>query len=51
LNFTPNDSYAWIKIGSSLDNLGKFEEAIWAYDQALKIDPEFELAWFILNRQ
>lgn len=31
--------------GSSLDNLGRYEEAIICYDNALRINPQFVTAW------
>lgn len=36
----------WYNKGNDLANLGKYEEAIEAYDQALKIDPEYVKAWY-----
>jgi len=35
----------WNNKGVALSRLGKFHEAIEAYDQALKIDPEYFSAW------
>ncbi|MHC5775175.1 tetratricopeptide repeat protein [Nostoc sp.] len=40
LKIKPDDDYeAWYNGGNALVNLGKLEEAIASYDQALKIKP------------
>lgn len=39
-------SAEWNNKGSSLDNLGRHEEAIACYDHALGLNPQFVAAWF-----
>src|SRR3989442_5183157 len=34
----------WVNYGNCLDNLGRGVEALYAYDEALKIDPKFAMA-------
>jgi tetratricopeptide (TPR) repeat protein len=36
----------WNNKGGSLGALGRCEEALWCYDQALAIDPRYEVAWY-----
>jgi uncharacterized protein YjbI with pentapeptide repeats/Tfp pilus assembly protein PilF len=37
----PKDANTWHNKGRNLFNLGKYEEAVKAYDEALKIDPKY----------
>jgi tetratricopeptide (TPR) repeat protein len=39
LQFLPNSPEEWLNKGSALYNLERYEEAIAAYDQAIRIDP------------
>ncbi len=39
-------SAEWNNKGSSLDNLGRHEEAIASYNHALQLNPQFVAAWF-----
>ena len=39
---TAND---WINKGSALIQLGKYDEAVLAYDRAIEIDPQYAEAW------
>ncbi len=41
----PDDHDAWYNRGIALGKLGRFEEAIASYDQALKIKPDDHQAW------
>ena len=41
----PDYHSAWSKRGKTLDQLGRTEEAIASFDQALKIKPDFHFAW------
>jgi Flp pilus assembly protein TadD len=41
----PQDADAWISKGLALDDLGRYEEAIEAYNEAIKIDPQSAIAW------
>lgn len=41
----PDDHQAWYAKGYALDDLGRFEEAIASYDQALKFKPDYHQAW------
>ena len=41
----PDDHQAWGNRGNALFNLGRLEEAIASYDQALKIKPDDHEAW------
>lgn len=38
--------YDWFGEARSLEATGKFEEALKAYEEAIKIDAEFAKAWF-----
>lgn len=42
---TPDNSEAWVSKGVSLYNLGKYEEALIAYDKAIEINPKYFEAW------
>ncbi|MEM6501096.1 MAG: tetratricopeptide repeat protein [Cyanobacteria bacterium P01_C01_bin.89] len=39
------DPQLWYARGNALDELGRYEEAIAAYDRALEADPKFYAAW------
>lgn len=39
------DALAWNNKGSALSALGKHEEAIKAYDEAIRLDPSYAAAW------
>ena len=39
------DSETWFNEGNALSNLGRYEEAIVAYDKALEINPQYSDAW------
>ncbi len=41
----PNYSLAWNNKGFILYEMGKYEEAIQAYDKAIEIDPNYLLVW------
>ncbi|MFZ5801049.1 MAG: tetratricopeptide repeat protein, partial [Candidatus Omnitrophota bacterium] len=41
----PNDPYGWQELGWHYDELGRYDEAIAAYENALKRNPEDALAW------
>ena len=50
LNITPNltesnSAVAWFNKGVALGYLGKYDEAIQAYDKAIEIDPQHAAAW------
>ena len=45
LQINPDDVPAWYNKGIALDNLGKYDEAIKAYDEAIKLDPNDAVAW------
>jgi len=39
-------SYAWNNKGTVLLDLGKIEEAIECFEQAIKIDPNYKIPWY-----
>ena len=39
------EAWEWLNKGASLKSLGRFDEAIQCYDQALRIDPQYAAAW------
>jgi tetratricopeptide (TPR) repeat protein len=39
-------SYAWAGEDAALRNLGKFDEAIKAFDKAIEVDPHDSMAWY-----
>ena len=43
LNLNKNSAQSWSSLGVANKNLGKFNEALEAYEQALKILPESEV--------
>ncbi|WP_353930331.1 tetratricopeptide repeat protein [Okeanomitos corallinicola TIOX110] len=45
LKFQLNQHEIWNKRGISLDNLGKYEEAISSYDKAVEIKSDFHQVW------
>ena len=44
-----NDAGAWFAIGRSHQNLGQLEQAITAYRQTIRINPEYHSAWHNLG--
>jgi tetratricopeptide (TPR) repeat protein len=40
------ESWEWVNKGGSLKSLSRYEEAIYCFDMALKIDPRDAKAWF-----
>jgi len=42
----PRNADAWNNKGNSLNNLSRYEEAIFCFDKALELDPRCILAWF-----
>ncbi|MEH2294426.1 TPR end-of-group domain-containing protein [Nostoc sp.] len=46
LKFKPDYHQAWYNRGYALDKLGRFEEAIASYDQALNFKPDLHQAWY-----
>lgn len=41
----PKYATAWYNKGNALKNLGKYDEAVKAYDEAIKLDPKFAWPW------
>ncbi|MFN8484846.1 MAG: tetratricopeptide repeat protein [Anaerolineae bacterium] len=41
-----NDKFAWFNLGSSLEALGKHQEAARAYDQARRLDLPWRMLWY-----
>ena len=39
------DDKSWYSKGSALYNLGKYNEAIQAFDKAIELDPDYAKAW------
>ena len=35
----------WLEEGRALDDQGKYDDAILAYDEAIRLDPEYAVAW------
>jgi superkiller protein 3 len=46
VEFKPDDHEAWYNRGISLDNLGRYEEAISSYDKAVEFKPDYYQAWY-----
>lgn len=50
-----SEAVSWLNQGIALGNLGKYDEAIKAFDKAIDINPQYEAAWYLkgaaLNRQ
>ena len=46
MKFKPDDHEAWYNRGYALRKLGRLEEAVASYDQALKIKPDKYEAWY-----
>ncbi|GAF86109.1 unnamed protein product [marine sediment metagenome] len=42
----PNDEKVWVHKGIALGRLGKSEEAIKCFDNAIEINPDYEEAWY-----
>lgn len=40
IEIDPSDATAWLGKGVALQNLGKYEEAVWTYNKAIEIFPE-----------
>ncbi len=45
MKIKPDKHEAWNNRGTALGNLGRYEEAIASYDEALKIKPDNDEAW------
>ena len=45
LEKNPNDPELWTRKGLALMDLNHFKDAIVCFDKALKLEPNFELAW------
>lgn len=43
------DSMSWFQVAVASENVGKIDEAIWAYRKALELDPDYDLAMFNLG--
>ena len=43
--FVPAKSQVWNNEGAVLNGLGKYDEAIQAYEKAIEINPQYALAW------
>ncbi|MFN8474240.1 MAG: C39 family peptidase [Anaerolineae bacterium] len=41
-----NDKFAWFNLGTSLEGLGKHQEAARAYDQARRLDLPWRMLWY-----
>ena len=42
----PQDAEGWYTKGLDLRKLGRYDEAIKAFDEAIRLDPQDENAWF-----
>jgi tetratricopeptide (TPR) repeat protein len=45
LEINPRDAVVWCDKGYALDELGRLEEAISCFDEALEINPRYAVAW------
>ncbi|RIE07131.1 tetratricopeptide repeat protein, partial [Candidatus Cryosericum odellii] len=45
LKLDPRNAITWSNKGASLDSLGRHEEAIVCYDEALRLDPRDAVTW------
>ena len=41
----PDYDYAWNGKGNQLGNLGRYEEALSAYEEAIRLKPDYDYAW------
>jgi tetratricopeptide (TPR) repeat protein len=41
------ESLSWLNQGIALGNLGKYGEAVQAFDEAININPQYEAAWYL----
>ena len=46
IGINPQSAEAWNNKGNSLDNLGRYEEALAAYDKVIGINPQDSEAWY-----
>lgn len=50
-SYTPaaeqSEAVSWLNQGIALGNLGKYSEAIQAFDKAIEINPKYEAAWYL----
>ncbi|HQN30615.1 MAG TPA: tetratricopeptide repeat protein, partial [Methanothrix soehngenii] len=46
IEINPQYAMAWIGKGNALDDQGKHNEAIQAYDKAIEINPQYAMAWY-----
>ncbi len=46
-----DDEAAWHNKGNQLANLGRYEEALSAYEEAIRLKPDYETAWFCKGSQ
>jgi Flp pilus assembly protein TadD len=49
LDKIPDDAYAWFRMGNSLTQLGRYGEAVVAYETSLATDNAQFKAWFNLS--
>jgi len=45
----PKDAYVWFRLGNSLTQLGRYKEAVDAYEQSLSINNDQYKSWFNLS--
>ncbi|WP_049724072.1 tetratricopeptide repeat protein [Gilvimarinus polysaccharolyticus] len=45
----PLHIHSWLRVGNCLAQLGRYPEAVAAYERALRIDPQFTSAWINLS--
>lgn len=46
----PNDSATWFNLGMAYEQIKKFDLAVHAYDEAIRLDPSYEKPWFFKGR-